>query len=125
MLENFLLPKLDDLLDEHGAEKVWFQQDGATAHTSHRSLGILREMFPGMLSPCEMTSGGTFARFDPVQYFLWGYFKAQVYQHRPQMLECLKEAITQLLPFCPKRPAGLWKSTGRGSICVSTMKAVT
>jgi hypothetical protein len=29
MLENFLLLKLDDLFDEHGAENVWFQQDGA------------------------------------------------------------------------------------------------
>jgi hypothetical protein len=42
MLENFLRPKLDDLFDEHGAENVWFQQDGATAHTSRHSLGILR-----------------------------------------------------------------------------------
>jgi hypothetical protein len=47
MLENFLQPKLDDLFDEHGAKKVWFQQDGATAHTSRRSLRILREMCPG------------------------------------------------------------------------------
>jgi hypothetical protein len=42
MLENILRPKLDDLFDEHGAEHVWFQQDGATAHTSCCSLGILR-----------------------------------------------------------------------------------
>jgi hypothetical protein len=42
MLENFLWPKLDDVFYEHGAENVWFQQDGATAHTPRRSLGILR-----------------------------------------------------------------------------------
>jgi hypothetical protein len=47
MLENFLRPKVDDLFADHGAGNVWFQQDGATAHTSRRSLGILREMFPG------------------------------------------------------------------------------
>jgi hypothetical protein len=47
MLENFLHPKLDDLFDEHGAENARFQQEGATAHTSRRSLRILREMFPG------------------------------------------------------------------------------
>ena len=28
---------------------VWFLQDGATAHTSRRAMGILREMFPGRL----------------------------------------------------------------------------
>jgi hypothetical protein len=33
------------------------------------------------------------ARFDPVRFlFLWGYLKAQVYQHLPQTLEGLKEA---------------------------------
>jgi hypothetical protein len=45
--ENSLQPKLDDLFDEHTAENVWLQQDGATAHTSRRLHGILREMFPG------------------------------------------------------------------------------
>jgi hypothetical protein len=38
MLENFLQPKLYDIFIEHEAENVWFQQDGATAHTSHHSL---------------------------------------------------------------------------------------
>jgi hypothetical protein len=41
MLENLLRPELDDFFDEHGAENVWFQEDGATAHTSRRSFGIL------------------------------------------------------------------------------------
>jgi hypothetical protein len=47
MLEKFFRSKLDYLFDKHGAENVWFEQDGATAHTFRRSLGILREMFPG------------------------------------------------------------------------------
>jgi len=34
MLETFLCPKLDDV----DTEDVWFQQDGATAHTAPRSL---------------------------------------------------------------------------------------
>ena len=45
MLETFLRPQLDDVDTEH----VWFQQDGATAHTARRSLGGLRELFPGRL----------------------------------------------------------------------------
>jgi hypothetical protein len=60
MLENFLRSKLDDLFNKHGAEHVWFQQDGVTAHTPRRSLGILREMFPGHRVAL------TFARFDPM-----------------------------------------------------------
>jgi hypothetical protein len=31
----------------------------------------------------------------PCDFFLWACLKAQVYQHRPQTLEGLKEAITQ------------------------------
>jgi hypothetical protein len=34
-------------------------------------------------------------------FFLWGYFKAQVYQHHPQTLEDLKEAITQEVAAIP------------------------
>jgi len=45
MLETFLRPKLDDV----DTEDVWFQQDGATAHTARCSLRVLREMFPGRL----------------------------------------------------------------------------
>jgi hypothetical protein len=103
MLENLLRPKLDDLFDEHGAEHLWFQQDGATAHTSCRSLGILREMFPGHVA---------FLRGDirwpprspdltPCDFFLWGYLKAQVYQHRSKTLESLEEAITQEVAAIP------------------------
>jgi hypothetical protein len=40
----------------------------------------------------------TFARFD---FFLWGYLKAQVYQQRPQILEGLKEVITQRVAAIP------------------------
>ena len=46
MIENFLLPRLYEFDD---SEDFWFQQDGATAHTALRSLGMLREMFPSRL----------------------------------------------------------------------------
>jgi hypothetical protein len=97
MLDNFLQPKLHDLFDEHGAENMWFQQDGATAHTSSRSLGILREMFPEHVVSLRGDIGWPprSPDFTLCHFFLWGYLKAQVYQHRPQTLEALKEAITQ------------------------------
>jgi hypothetical protein len=56
-----------------------------------------------MLSPCVVTSGGRHVRqiLDRAIFFLWGYLKAQVYQHRPQNLEGLKEAITQEVAAIP------------------------
>ncbi|GFT98179.1 DUF4817 domain-containing protein [Trichonephila clavipes] len=49
MIETFLRPKLNQFLGDHEEAEVWFQQDGATAHTSWRSLGILRDLFSGRL----------------------------------------------------------------------------
>jgi hypothetical protein len=73
MLENFLLPKLDDVFDKHATENVLFQQDGATAHTSHRSLGTLKGMFLGMLSPCVVISGGRrICQIEPERLFSLG-----------------------------------------------------
>ena len=46
MLKTFLRPKLNML---HDIDNVWFQQNGATAHTSLRAMGILREMLPDHL----------------------------------------------------------------------------
>jgi hypothetical protein len=81
MLEHFLWPKFDDLFDEHGAENVWFQQDGPTAHTSNHSLGILREIFPGHVVSLRGDIGWPQSSPDltSCDFFLWGYLKAQVY----------------------------------------------
>lgn len=103
MLEHFLRPKLNDFFHEYGQQNVWFQQDGATAHTARHSLGILREMFPGHIVSLRGDIGWPPRSPDlnPCDFFLWGYLKAQVYQHRPQTLEALKEVITQEIAAIP------------------------
>jgi hypothetical protein len=90
MLQNFLRSKLDEL-----EEDVWFQQDGATAHTSHRLLSILREMFPGHLILLRGDIGWPARSPDltPCDFFLWGYLKAKVCACCPGTIELLKEAI--------------------------------
>ncbi|QQP37798.1 Transposable element Tc3 transposase [Caligus rogercresseyi] len=40
MLEEFFLPRINEL--DQG--DIWFQQDGATAHTSRASMGIREEI---------------------------------------------------------------------------------
>jgi hypothetical protein len=55
-------------------------------------LEFSEKCFLGMLSPCVVTSGG---RLNPVRFFLWGYLKAQVYQH------CLKKGIIQKVAAIP------------------------
>ena len=76
---------------------MWFQKDGATAHTANESMTTVRNMFPGHL----------ISRFGDVpwpprspslstcDFFLWGYLKSRFYTHKPRTLNDLKEAIRQ------------------------------
>uniref|UniRef100_UPI00358E390F alpha-actinin A-like n=1 Tax=Myxine glutinosa TaxID=7769 RepID=UPI00358E390F len=95
MLENFLRPQLEHL--ELEELDVWFQQDGATAHTARRSLQVLREMFPDRVISLRGDVGWPARSPDlaPCDFFLWGYLKSRVSTHRPQTLEALKVAIQQ------------------------------
>jgi|UniRef100_A0A2S2PZ44 hypothetical protein len=46
MLQEFLIPHLEE--NEVDMEKIWFQQDGATAHTARVSIAFLQQtIFPG------------------------------------------------------------------------------
>ncbi|QQP52634.1 Transposable element Tc3 transposase [Caligus rogercresseyi] len=45
MLEEFFLPRINEL--DQG--DIWFQQDGATVHTSRASMAVLRKHFPERL----------------------------------------------------------------------------
>lgn len=91
MLTEFLWPALDEI----NRDDVYFQQDGATSHTSRDTTALLREKFPGRLisrngdvnwppRSCDLT---------PLDFFLWGYIKEKVYSNNPQTLEALKENI--------------------------------
>ena len=95
MLNNFLRPELRRR--RINMRNVYFQQDGATAHTAHAPMNVLRNMFPGCL----------ISRFGDVpwpprspdmsscDFFLWGYLKGRVYTHKPRNLGELKDAIRQ------------------------------
>jgi hypothetical protein len=95
----FCAPKLDDVDTEH----VWFQRDGATAHTARRSLGVLKEMFPGHLISLRGDVGWPARSPDlsPCDFFLWGYLKEKVFKHDPRSLEDLKERIQQEINAIP------------------------
>jgi hypothetical protein len=44
MFRTFLEPELQRLGVEN--QTLWFQQDGATAHTARTAMGVFNEMFP-------------------------------------------------------------------------------
>lgn len=90
MLQTFVQPKLQQLDGE-----IWFQQDGATAHTSRASMQVLNQMFPGRIIShrADLLWPPRSPDLAPADFFLWGYLKEKVYSHHPRTINALKEAI--------------------------------
>jgi len=93
MINNFFVPELRR--KRLPIRRVWFQQDGATAHTARASMDVLRPLFGDRL--ISRFANTTWPPRSPdlsiCDYFLWGYLKARVYEHKPRTLDDLKEAI--------------------------------
>ena len=104
MLERFLCPKVIWLLTDHNPDNVWFQQDGATSHSSRCSLRILCDMFPGHLVSLWGDIGWPPHSLDltPCDLFLWRHIKSQVYQHQLANLKELKAATTHEINAIPQ-----------------------
>ena len=90
MVNEFLSPNLPP-----NSGTLWFQQDGATAHTAVSSTAAFRRLFPQRAisrfgavpwpprSP-DLTAPG---------FFLWGYLRSKVYSTRLTDLHALKKNI--------------------------------
>lgn len=103
MLQNFLQPRMEEIVEEEGLGDLWFQQDGATAHTARNSLNVLREMFPGHLVSLRGDVGWP-ARSPDLSicdFFLWGYLKEKVFKHRPHTIPELRERIREEVNAIP------------------------
>lgn len=89
MIRDFLRPQIQD------RPGLWYQQDGATAHTARDTMDLLRQCFGDNIisrygnvnwpsrSP-DLTSP---------DFFLWGYLKERVYVNKPETMQELKENI--------------------------------
>ena len=79
MLENFLQSQPNELAAV--VEDIWFQEDKATEHTAQRTMRYLRQYLPRHIVshrgdiPWPVRSPD----LAPCDFFLWGYFKGEVY----------------------------------------------
>lgn len=73
----------------------WFQQDGASPHTSKLTLSWLENHFGDQIisRKTEHEWPPHSPDLTPLDFFLWGYLKSKVYQGDPQNLGQLKHAI--------------------------------
>ncbi|CAH2000968.1 unnamed protein product [Acanthoscelides obtectus] len=62
---------------------MWFQQDGATCHTAHETMALLS---------CDLT---------PLDYFLWGHVKANIYGDKPATIDALEANIEAFIREIP------------------------
>jgi len=76
---------------------IWFQQDGATCHTSRETMDFLRQHFPRRLISLrgDIEWPPWSLDLSPCDYFLRGYLKARVYINKLRTLEELSENITR------------------------------
>lgn len=99
MISNFLIPKIEEL----DLGDMWFQQDGATAHTASESIDLLRGPFGEQIisrfgpvnwppRSCDLT---------PLDFFLWGYVKSLVYIDKPTTLDALENNIRRVITEIP------------------------
>ena len=91
MLTEFLWPKLDEL----DVNDVWFQQDGASSHTSRETIALLRSKFDDrtISRNSEVNWPPRSCDLTLLDYFLWGYLKSEVYANIPQTLQQLKNNV--------------------------------
>ncbi|XP_048484480.1 uncharacterized protein LOC125490157 [Plutella xylostella] len=102
MLREFLSPQLQEF-DGYNS-RTWFQQDGATCHTSNESLPVVKELFSKKLISRrgDIPWPPRSPDLSPADFFLWGYLKQRVYNHKPRALRELKEKIREEMAAIPK-----------------------
>ncbi|CAK9811660.1 Transposable element Tc3 transposase [Anthophora quadrimaculata] len=92
VITTFFRVKLNNM----NVDDMWFQQDGATCHTSKETVALLTEMFNGHI----ISRGGDInwpprsCDLTPLDFFLWGFLKSKVYANNPKTIDELKNNIT-------------------------------
>ncbi|GFW51407.1 DUF4817 domain-containing protein [Trichonephila clavipes] len=83
----------------HDVQELWFQQDGATCHTTRATIDLLKDTFDDRLisrfGPVNWPSRS--CDLTPLDYFLWGFVKPLVYADKPQTLDHLEGNIRRVI----------------------------
>lgn len=74
---------------------LWFQQDGATAHTVRNAMWVLGTIFPDHVNSgrgnTEWPARSSYLHVCDL--FIWGYIKSWVYVKQPRTIEDLKKNL--------------------------------
>ena len=67
----------------------YYQQDGATCHTSNASMRETESFFQGRINSKNLWPPRS-PDLTPADFFLWGLLKGKVYKNTPRTIEQLK-----------------------------------
>ena len=84
--------------------RFWFQQDGASCHTSKMSRDWLKKNFGRRVISLktDFEWAPHSPDLSPPDFFLWGYLKDRVYSEKPRTITDLKEAIREEMRAIPR-----------------------
>jgi hypothetical protein len=78
-------------LDDQELTLGYYQQDGATSHTSGVSMAEVESLFPRVISRGLWPPRSP--DLTPPDFFLWGHLKGRAYMNTPRTLDELRENI--------------------------------
>lgn len=84
-------------------EEQWLMQDGATPHTANLTMTFLNENFNGRLisKRSDFVWAPRSPDLNPLDFFLWGYCKSNVYRSKPKTITELKSEVERFLAEIP------------------------
>ena len=96
ILEKFKI-ELENRWSLSTRKKFYFQQDGATPHTSNLSLDWLQRNFQKRVisRKTQFEWAPHSPDLSPPDFFLWGHLKDRVYKTKPQTIADLKVRIRE------------------------------
>lgn len=85
-------------------ESQWFQQDGATPHTATATMRHLNELFGENVISKKSAFPWSPRSPDlsPLDFFLWGYCKDNVYHNNPQNVIELQRSVEDFIANIPR-----------------------
>jgi len=125
MVQNQILPAIEQQDD---LDSIWFMQDGAPPHYANIVRNFLNQRFPGRWigrrGPVEWPPRSP--DLNPLDYFLWGYLKSEVYRNRPRTIDALRENIIaacgQITPVMLQNVLESWPQRLRHCITAGGMQ---
>jgi hypothetical protein len=81
----------------YNVAELWFQQDGAPAHTANATLAMLEQKFEERVisKRAEVEWAPRSPDLSACDYFAWGFVKQLVYAEKPRDLDDLKRKIEE------------------------------